>query len=283
MLAVALGGGLPGLVCAGPAPLGAMEFLTLENFGAYAPGTFPSTWKARGGIEQAAAVYRVTQDGDSMRFLSARAEGSSVMIGLDHPFEPARYPYLQWQWRVRTFPDGSNELSKDTNDSAAGVYVVFPGRLPVFPRVLKYVWSASAPVGSRQRSPSYHDAAIIVVASGPASSPDQWRTETVNVVADYEAVFERKPPSARGIGVLTDGDATGHLAEADYANFRLLSAAADVGNRGPKSPGTLQNASLTPSGAERAGVPTAIDPQLRPAGPAPDRAIADSTLVRQSP
>jgi hypothetical protein len=264
------------------APLKGIEFLTLENFGTYPPGTFPSTWKARGGNEQAAAVYRVTQDGDSMRFLSARADGSSVMIGLDHPFEPVRYPYLQWQWRVRTFPYGSNELSKETNDSAAGVYVVFPGRLPMFPRVLKYVWSASAPVGSRQRSPSYHDAAIIVVASGPASSPEQWRTETVNVVADYEAVFERRPPSARGIGVLTDGDATGHLAEADYANFRLLGAAPNAGPGGPESPGTLQNAALTSSSPARVGVPTA-DPELRPATPARDTTIADSALIRESP
>jgi hypothetical protein len=248
MLAVALAGGLPGLACADElaAPLRAIEFLTVENFGAHALGTFPSTWKARGGTEQAAAVYRVTQDGDRMRFLSARADGSSVMIGLDHPFEPVRYPYLQWQWRVRTFPRGSNELSKETNDSAAGVYVIFPGRLPMFPRVLKYVWSASAPAGSRQRSPSYHDAAIIVVASGPASSPEQWRTESVNIVADYEAVFGHKPPTARGIGVLTDGDATGHLAEADYADFRLLGAASDGENTEPGSRVTLQNAALTP-------------------------------------
>jgi hypothetical protein len=200
------------------------DSIALEDFTAYPLGSFPHGWKVRGRLAEAAAVYRVSEDGAGIRFLAARAEGQSVMVGLEQPFEPARYPYLRWQWRVRRFPSGGDERAKATNDSAAGVYVVFRGRLPFLPRVLKYVWSAGAPVGVRQSSPTYGDTKIIVIASGPARAPDEWRMETVNVQADYTDLFGRAPSKVRGIGVLTDANDTESIAAADYAGFQLLNA-----------------------------------------------------------
>jgi len=266
-----------------------IELVPLENFDTYDLHTFPSKWKSRGGDEAAAAVYHVAKDGKGGAFLAARADGSSVMIGLDHAFAPSHYPYLQWQWRVRSFPEGGNELSKATNDSAAGVYVVFPGRLPMFPRVLKYVWSTSAPVGSRERSPSYHDAAIIVLASGPASTPDAWRTEIVNVQHDYESIFGHAAPEARGIGILTDGDATETLAAADYAEFRLLTGLPEASpppsqeamgwREGGRTPPAVTDAPAAPEHAggvspavldetpPHAPEPTSIAPHVRAAAP----------------
>jgi hypothetical protein len=203
---------------------GAADAIALEDFTSYGLGTFPKTWRIRGSTGEAAAVYRVARDKGTGPFLAARAEGQSVMIGLDREFEPARHPYLRWRWRVHVFPSGGDERDEATNDSAAGVYVVFPGRLPFLPRALKYVWSTSAPVGLRQPSPMYNDTKIIVVASGPTNEPEQWRTETVNVRQDYEALFGREAPKARGIGLLTDGDATKSVAAADYTDFQLLSS-----------------------------------------------------------
>lgn len=245
------------------------ELFALETFGAYELGSFPSKWKSRAGLAEAAAVYRVAEDGEHMRYLQARADGNSVMIGLDSAFEPTEYPYLQWRWRIHAFPEGGNELSKTTNDSAAGVYVVFPGRLPMFPRVLKYVWSTMAPVGSRERSPSYHDAAIVVLASGPASKPDEWRTETVNVRDDYQIIFGREAPAARGIGILTDGDATSTLAAADYADFRLL-----AGLPAPKPPVPTVPVTIPEAGGgqlQEARTQSAIADDAAPA-PAPEAA-----------
>ena len=257
---------------------GPVELVPLENFDSYELGTFPNKWQSRGGQEEATAVYHVSKDGKRGPFLAARADGSSVMIGLDHAFAPSRYPYLQWQWRVRSFPEGGNERSKTTNDSAAGVYVVFPGRLPLFPRVLKYVWSASAPVGSRERSPSYHDAAIIVLASGPANTPDAWRTEIVNVRHDYESIFGHAAPEARGIGILTDGDATATLAAADYADFRLLTRPPDASPPPPGEAAALQEAARTqpaaadtPAAPEHARVQSPATPDGQPQ-PAPETA-----------
>jgi hypothetical protein len=293
---------------------GPVELVPLENFSTYDLGTFPDRWKSRGDAKEAAAVYHVSKDAKRGPFLAARADGSSVMIGLDHEFAPSRYPYLQWKWRVSSFPEGGNELSKATNDSAAGVYVVFPGRLPMFPRVLKYVWSTSAPVGSRERSPSYNDAAIIVLASGPASTPDAWRTEIVNVQHDYESIFGHEAPEARGIGILTDGDATATLAAGDYADFRLLTSPPDTDPPPPDEVIELQEAArkqpaagdtpapLEDADAQSPRTPTETPqpaPQAAPDAPredaarqdhaaratetSPGNAIADTTMATDVP
>jgi hypothetical protein len=196
----------------------------LENFAAYPVGTFPDVWKVRGLAGDAAATYRVTEE-EGRRFLAARANGNSVMIGLERGFDPSQYPYLRWDWRVRQLPDGADERVKDTNDSAAGVYVIFPGNF-FMPRVLKYVWSSSAPVGTREPSPAATSTKIIVLESG-ADGATQWRTVTVNVKGDYLALFGTEPPVARGIGILTDANDTGSVAAADYTNFELLRIAND--------------------------------------------------------
>jgi hypothetical protein len=211
-------------VLASPA---AVHALVIENFNGYTSGSFPTTWKVRGDRGQAENVYRVGTENGSERFLAARANHSSVMIGLDWPFEPTRYPFMRWRWRVRQLPTGGDERASTTNDSAAGVYVIFPGRLPFTPKVLKYVWSARAPVGLRQPSPGYSNTKIIVIESGLGEDADAWRTAVVNVREDYTALFGAPPPGARGIGLLTDADDTGSLAEADYATFELLSRLPD--------------------------------------------------------
>lgn len=209
-------------VLASPA---AVQVLSVEDFNGYPVGSFPTAWKVRGGRDDAATVYRVVSGNRGERFLAARADGTSVMIGLDRPFEPERYPYLRWQWRVRQLPAGGDERGSATNDSAAGVYVIFPGRVPFAPRVLKYVWSARAPVGLRQPSPGYGNTRIIVVESGFAGAQDTWHTAVVNVRDDYTALFGGAPPAARGIGLLTDANDTRSLAAADYGTFELLSSA----------------------------------------------------------
>ena len=209
---------------------GTVQIVRIEDFGNYPAGGFPSAWKVRGSRGDAAGIYRVTVGVESQHFLAARAEGSSVMIGLDHTFDPARYPYLRWRWRVRQLPTGGDERDGSTNDSAAGVYVIFPGMLPFTPRVLKYVWSTGAPVGTRGASPGYGNTKIIVLESGAPGESEAWRTAVVNVRDDYATLFGASPPAARGIGLLTDANDTSSVAAADYAAFELLSASPATGD-----------------------------------------------------
>jgi hypothetical protein len=119
-------------------------------------------------------------------------------------------------------PAGGDEREKATNDSAAGVYVVFKGALGgLVPRAVKYVWSAREPRGAAFPSPGYSTAQIVVLESG-TDGAGQWRTERVDVAADYRRLFKAEPPEVQGIAVLTDSDNTGTRAAADYDDFRLL-------------------------------------------------------------
>jgi hypothetical protein len=194
----------------------------LETFERYQLRVFPEQWKARGDEDEAQAVYQIAEENGN-RFLHARANNQGVQIGLPHQFQPKEFPLLRWRWRVAQLPAGADERSKETNDSAAGVYVVFDSR--VMPRVIKYVWSSTLPVGTRIDNPLYGRAKVVVLQSGQ-SSMGEWRQETVNLYQDYQDLFGSEPGEAHGIAVLTDSDSTGGTAEAYYDDFALLSAEA---------------------------------------------------------
>lgn len=199
--------------------------VALEDFERYPPQAFPDNWKARGDEDMARAVYRIVEE-DGNHFLRARSDKQDVQIGLTKTFQPQQFPVLQWRWRVKQLPAGADERASQTNDSAAGVYVVFDSR--IMPRVVKYVWSSSLPVGTQVTSPAYWRAKIIVLESGAASA-GEWRQETVNFYEDYKKLFGSEPGEVEGVALLTDSDGTATVAEADYDDFALLDASTAAG------------------------------------------------------
>jgi len=194
------------------------RLLPLETFEEYPPASFPQQWKVRGDEATARVVYQVAEENGN-HFLHARAEKTDVQIGLTHACQPKDFPLLRWRWRVDQLPPGGNEKDVKTNDSAAAVYVVFDNRL--MPRVIKYTWSATLPVGTQLDSPVYWRAKVIVLESG-ASGLKQWRQETANFYQDYKNLFGAEPGEVQGIAVLTDSDSTASVAEADYDDFALV-------------------------------------------------------------
>src|SRR6266403_1332093 len=89
---------------------------------------------------------------------------SSMPMPKDRPFRSGWCTALRWRWRVTQLPTAANEARKETHDSAAGVYVLFDNRL--FPRIIKYVWSTTLPVGTTVQNPLYWRAKIVVLKSG---------------------------------------------------------------------------------------------------------------------
>ena len=194
-----------------------------ETFEQYAVGTFPGRWEVRGDEAEARTIYRVVEEEAGNRFLRASAERQDIQIGLTKKFGPEQYPVLRWRWRVARLPTGGDERAKPTNDSAAAVYVVFDSR--IMPRAIKYVWSATLPVGSTFTSPHYWRGKVVVLQSGPPDSP-AWRQETVNFYEDYQELFGFAPGEVQGVAILTDSDVTQSSAQADYDDLAVLPAAA---------------------------------------------------------
>jgi len=218
------------IVCTagGAAPLG--QIVLLDSFEEYPVLAFPAQWQVRGDKDKAPLIYQVVVDEHGNHFLHAYVDRQAIQIGLAHVFPPREFPLLTWRWRVTQLPPGGDERRKETHDSAAGVYVIFDNRL--LPRVLKYVWSATAPVGTRLQNPLYWRAPMIVLRSGPADL-GKWCQETVNVYQDYRDLFGTEPGLVQGIGLMTSSSFTKSVAVADYDDFLLQQPEVLVAPQGP--------------------------------------------------
>ena len=186
----------------------------VEDFSRFKAGTFPEGWKARGG--DGSKVYRVKANQES--YLEARAISSAVAIAKKFEYDLKEYPFLSWQWRVLELPRGGDERHKKTGDSATAIYVIFPGLFR--PDTIKYVWSASLPIGTTTESP-YNSKTKIVVLRNQSSPLGTWVSEKVNVYEDYKRVFGREPEHVQAIGLMSDSDNTESRAQAHYKGISI--------------------------------------------------------------
>ncbi len=188
----------------------------LENFEQYGANGLPSKW--RGSNDDAKTIYRIESEKGN-RFLRARADNQAVQFGLEHVFDPKNQPRLKWRWRAHQLPVGADERVSGKHDAAAQVYVIFDNQIR--PRVVKYTWSTSLPVGTQFTSPLYSRNKGIVRRSGQPNGPG-WYEEEVNFFEDFKKLFGAEPGKVQGIAILTSSDATKTVAAADYDDFILL-------------------------------------------------------------
>jgi hypothetical protein len=201
-----------------PRPAPAADCRVVADFSHDQVGAFPVDWRPK--EQRAREVYRVLAEG-GLRFVRATAEGTGLQMGKELTWSLAAQPVLEWKWRPMTWPTGADERRSGRNDSALGVYAVFP-HTTFSVKAVKYVWSARAPVGATA-SASMGLTRMIVLRSGPSSRPG-WVEERVNVARDYQRLFGETPASPIGIAVLTDADDTKSEAVGDYAAFRVCAA-----------------------------------------------------------
>jgi hypothetical protein len=115
-------------------------------------------------------------------------------------------------------PSRCRERFKQTGDSAAAIYVIFKGLIR--PDNIKYVWSASLPLGARTESP-YNSKTKIIVLRNQSSPLGEWVSECVNVYADYKKLFGREPKPVQAIGLMSDADNTKSRAIAHYKGIMI--------------------------------------------------------------
>jgi hypothetical protein len=131
---------------------------------------------------------------------------------------------LSWRWRAVTLPKGGNECQEGKGDSAAVIYVSWRRTLRWY--ALKYVWSAVGPKGAtcdRKSNPFMAQDTVVLESGAPLN---EWKTEHIDLKAEFRKHFEDGDPSASvpdflGIGLMSDGDQTKSDSSADYADFVL--------------------------------------------------------------
>lgn len=170
--------------------------------------------------------YYTVETGPDGTYLAARYHPplDTVVRGIEIPEGLRRtVGRIRWRWRVHEFPKGADDCVPRVGDAAGGVHVTFKAGQKVM--IIKYVWNSTGPAGRScqlANTPFLAKRDVVLRSGGPTGI---WQTEIVDPRGDFVRLFGGRledVPDLVGLAVLTDGDATHSVSEADYADFVLL-------------------------------------------------------------
>jgi hypothetical protein len=168
---------------------------------------------------QGRTIYTVvTENGNRVLQAESNASASGLIFRVNYDVQ--EYPILTWRWKVENILEKGDETSKDGDDYAARVYVIFPHWFPPRTRSINYIWANKLPLGEYVPNPFFRNAVMVAVRSG-AGEIGRWHTERRNVLEDYRMIFGEDPPDAGAVAIMTDTDNTGESATAFYDDIRL--------------------------------------------------------------
>jgi len=198
------------------------EYIVLDDFSTTPEGQLPIDWGSwRTRDKKKPKLYQVQMGENGKRYLAARDTGHSVILGKFIHWNPREYPIMTWCWKASVLPTGGDERYNHTNDSAAGIFVVFSQNWLGVPKQLKYVWSSTLPVGTVGRRNMLWRPWFFVVESGEENL-GKWTFEMVDLYADHQFKLGGRPANRTvSLAILTDANSTRSYAEAYYADLRV--------------------------------------------------------------
>lgn len=187
----------------------------------------PEAWRVVASESGPVDYYSVLREGE-LRFVRSqyRHPLKTAVLGWQTPdASRSRATKLQWTWRARTLPAGGDECVSGKGDSAAVVYATWKRGLRYY--TLKYVWTTLTPKGSvcdRKRNPFVAQDTVVLRSGEPVG---MWRSEDIDLRAEFRKHFEKGDASASvpdfvGVGIMTDGDQTKSNSSADFGTFTLV-------------------------------------------------------------
>jgi len=163
---------------------------------------------------QGETLYTLTNDGP---FTALKAVSNNSASGLFYKIEykPSQYPTISWSWKIDHTLAKGDARTKEGDDYAARVYVVFPGFFFWQTKALNYIWANRLPKGKFIANSHTANAVMIAVESGPQKA-GVWLHEQRDIVKDYQKAFGKMPPKVGSIAIMTDTDNTASQAKAWY-------------------------------------------------------------------
>ncbi len=165
--------------------------------------------------------YRVEQN-DNQPAIHATSKGTASGLFYKIDYNPRQYPILSWSWKVDHILTKGDAHTKNGDDYAARIYVVFPSWLFWKSKALNYVWANKLPQESMIANAFTANAMMIAVRSG-STKTGQWLNEHRNIYEDFKQAFGEEPPMAGAIAIMTDTDNTGEEASAWYGPISISS------------------------------------------------------------
>lgn len=169
-------------------------------------------------------VYRIEQVQPLSYVRATSDKAASALYYKTKVDAKRRQPVISWKWKVEKFPVKKLPESletKDEDDFAARVYVIFPAAFFTNSKVLEYIWAETLPKEFVGTSSYSKNIKLIVARSGP-NKDGEWFLEERDIALDYKKVFGRTPEYDIGaVAFMTNTDHTGTSADAMYDEIAL--------------------------------------------------------------
>ena len=105
--------------------------IVIEDF-SKSGNIFFREWRNRDTSEKPWNIYYLSSEGGKNYLRASTEKNRRLSIQIGKPVNSAwnifTHPFLSWQWRVHSIPANANESRSGSNDSAAGLYVIFQRR-----------------------------------------------------------------------------------------------------------------------------------------------------------
>ena len=174
-------------------------------------------WESK--IFKGTTEYRLSREDDTT-VVNAISQGAASGLVKKVTFDPKKYRYLRWSWKILHTISGGDEKTKAGDDYAARIYVVFSGKYFWQTKAINYIWANHLNTGAWLPNAYTSSAIMLAVQSGPGNS-GQWQTEKRDIYTDYKNLFGSDPGKANAIAIMTDTDNTGANAIAWYGDIIL--------------------------------------------------------------
>jgi hypothetical protein len=204
------------------------SFLRAENFGIpaeceiiiddFADGIKPG-WTSKSFKGKTEYTW-VNEDGKTYIKATSKNAASGLIYKIE--YDPQKYSYITWQWKVDNIIAAGDALQKSGDDYGARIYVVFSSFFFWNTKAINYIWANKLPKNQAVPNPYTSNDIMISVESGPANT-GKWITETRNVYEDYIRFFGKKPSKVSAIAIMTDTDDTGESTSASYGPIAICS------------------------------------------------------------
>ncbi|HEX4858527.1 MAG TPA: DUF3047 domain-containing protein [Usitatibacteraceae bacterium] len=186
--------------------------------------------------------YKIIEtDGQRVLFANANTSASGLLQPL--MVMPSEYPWLSWRWKVPQLIAGADNASRHGDDapvrvivafdgdkskwdfedaSFAGLVKLFSGREMPY-ATIQYIWENRLPPETVLDNAKTSRSKMLVVESGMRHL-GAWREYRRDLRLDYERLFGEPPGPIIFVGLMTDTNATGAMAQAFYGDIRLSAA-----------------------------------------------------------
>jgi hypothetical protein len=195
----------------------------LELDGSRRGGGLPPAWRIRAVKGQKSPTFTIHEENGQK---TLRISGDRAAAWAHRRLHPplSGDGRLRWSWRVLEQPVGADLRSRDTDDSALRVYVVFGGEggfIGGRDRAIFYTWGNREPEGLTL--PSFVSKRIQVVrVVGSPETDGSWRESEADPFADYRRFWLGEPPAITAVGIMQDTDATRARAVGEVRTLRWV-------------------------------------------------------------